>query len=320
MKLKLFILCLILILIFSLTLIGCQDNSKRINELEKKITDLQNQISEKESKIKELEQTPETTTTTETTTETTVETKTDEKLVEGTINNYINAVENQNFDEQRKYVAKYVLDLVNLKENESKMTTDKDRQFDKQPVSNIKINENNAEAFMSFTEHLTQIDNSKYDVITEGKVLLEKISNEWKIIDYTRKNRLISEALFNFEDFKINKNNIEFDINYVLFSLFDKYVVVGISISNVTNKNLKYYSSDAILVGPDKVQSKSKYYDPNLENLLADTIAKGEIQFNWNYDSNNNFSIHTGSITDDQGYTYLNDSKLDIDLSKAIRY
>jgi len=316
--LKYIISVLLLILVFSLFLNGCQNNS-RVNELEKKITDLQNQISEKESKIKELEKTP-VATTIETTTETTVEIKTDEKLVEETINNYISAVENQNFSEQRKYVAKYALDLVNFKEYESKNSSLKDRQFDKQPVSNIKINGNEAEAFMSFTEHNTGMDNSKNDVITEGKVLLEKISNEWKIVDYTRKNRLISEALFNFKDFKITENNIEFDIDYVLFSLSDKYVVVGISIFNGTNKNLQYWSDNAILIGPDKVQSKSQYYDPNLENLLADTIAKGMIQFTWNYDSNNNFSIHTGLIADDQGYTYLNGSKLDIDLSKAIGY
>ena len=319
-KPRLFSLILIMVFIFSFT--GCSDNS-RITELENKIVDLQEQLSEKEKAIASLQESK--TTVIETAVETTIAETTaienEEDLIKKVIEGYINVVGTENFSEQRKYVSEYALDLVNFKEEESRNnTTPVERTFSSEPISNIKISGNQAEAFMSFTEHLVTDDNPTYDVITEGKVLLEKISNEWKIVDYTRKNRLISEALFNFKDFKITENNIEFDIGYVLFSLSDKYVAVGMSIFNGTNKNLQYWSGNAILIGPDKVQSKSQYSDPNLQKLLADTIAKGMIQFIWNYDSNNNFSIHTGLIADDQGYTYLNGSKLDIDLSKAIGY
>ena len=109
-------------------------------------------------------------------------------------------------------------------------------------------------------------------------------------------------------------------IYFVFYQDQLKYVIVRMSIFNGTEKNLKYYSSNTILIGLDKKQSKSQYYDPNLENLLPDTIASGEIQFDWKYDSNNNFSIHTGNIDDDKNHTYLSDMTLDIDLSKAIRY
>lgn len=310
-------LLIIVMVIFTISLLGCS-NSKRISELEKTVTDLQKQLSDKENKIKELQNV--TTTTTEEATTSALSENNDEKLVEDTLNNYINAVEKLDFSEQKKYVAKYALDLVNFKEVENKNSIDKERTFEKKPISNINVSDNTAEAFMSFTEHLTGSDNSKYDVITEGKVLLKKINNEWKITDYTRKNHLISESLFIFDDLKFTDKNLEFKINSVLFSLFDKYVVVGVSIYNGTDKNLRYFSSDAILVGPDKKQSKTQYYNPNLENLLPDSIASGDIQFIWDYDSTNNFSVSTGHIIDDEGYDYLKNIKLEIDLSKAIRY
>ena len=316
MRIKYLIPFLVFVLVFSLTFVGCQNNS-RVDELEKRIVDLLGELSESEDKIKELEQTPETPTTVESITET----KTDEEIVEEIINNYIKAVGNENFNDQRKYVAKYALDLVNLKEDELKMVTSlEDRQFDRQPVGNIKINGNEAKAFMAFTEHLTYFDGSKYDIITEGNVLLEKVNNEWKIVDYTRKNRLVSDALFKFKDLKFNEDNIEVNVDYVFFSLFDKSVWVGISIFNRTEENLRYYSDDAILVGPDKKQGRARYYDPNLEYLLSDTIASGNIQLNWNYDSSNNFSVHIGNIIDEKGYDYLSDIKVGIDLNKAIRY
>lgn len=316
--LKYIIPVLLLILVFSLFLNSCQNNS-RVNELENKIVELQEQLSEKEKTISSLQETE--TTAIETTATETAITESEEDLIKKVVEGYINAVGTEKFSEQRKYVSEYALDLVNFKEKENRNDTNtKERTFSSEPVSSIKISENQAEAFMSFTEHLIITDNSTYDVITEGKVLLKKIKNEWKITDYTRKNRLISEAFFNFKDIKFNSSDIEITLDYALFSLFDKYVVVGISIYNGSDKNLRYFSSDAILVGPDKKQSKTQYYNPNLENLIIDSIASGEIEFAWDYDSTNNFSVNTGNIIDDEGYDYLNNIKLEIDLSKAIRY
>lgn len=70
----------------------------------------------------------------------------------------------------------------------------------------------------------------------------------------------------------------------------------------------------------DKNQIKSLYYDENLENILSEATASGEIQFNWNYDSNNNFSIFTGNIIDDNGYDYIKGIQIEINLNQAIRY
>ena len=317
MKTKFLIPILMIVLIFSFT--GCKNNDSRINELENKIVELQGQLGEKEKTISSLQETE--TTVIETTATETTTIETEEDLIKKVVESYINAVGTENFSEQRKYVSDYVLDLVNFKEEENRNnTTPVERTFSSEPISNIKISGNQAEAFMSFTEHLATADNPTYDVITEGKVLLKKINNEWKIADYTRKNRLISEAFFSFKDIKFNGNDIEITLDYVFFSLFDKYVVVEISIYNGTDKNLRYYSADAILVGIDKKQSKAQYYNPDLENLLADSIASGLIEFNWDYDSTTNFAVNTGNIIDDEGYDYLKNIKLEIDLSKAIRY
>ncbi|MHB8276477.1 MAG: hypothetical protein ACYDIA_02330 [Candidatus Humimicrobiaceae bacterium] len=311
------ILLIIIVIIFTISLLSCS-NSKRISELEKTVTDLQKQLSDKENKIKEFQNV--TTTTAEETTTSALPKNDDAKLVENTLNNYMDAVGKQDFSEQKNYVAKYALDLVNFKEEENKNSINKEGTFEKEPISNIVITGNTAEAFMSFTEHLVGSDNSKYDLITEGKAILEKINNEWKITDYTRKNHLISESLFIFNDYKFTDKDLEFKITSVLFSLFDKYVVLNLSISNNSDKNLKYYTSDAILIGSDKIQSKAPYYDPAISDILSSAIAKGYIQFNWYYDSANNFSLSTGEIRDTDGQLYSKGFKIDIDLSKTNKY
>jgi hypothetical protein len=322
-RIKFINISLIFCIIFFIS--GCTDNN-RIDELEQRITELQEELVDKEKTIKELQRVP----------RDDIEEKEglekgadeyeieEERIIE-IINGYIDAVEEQSFKDQRKYVSKYALDLVNFKEMENKKSINtKEMTFTKQPVGNIKVEGNYAEAYMSFTEHIVSYDlyhnEIEYDLITDGKVLLEKINDEWKIVDYTRKNRLISEALYNFKGVKFESGDIEITLDYVLFSLFDEYVVLGISIYNGTDKNLRYYSSDAILVGPNKKQSKAQYYDPNVENLLPDTIASGGIEFNWNYDSISDFTVNTGNIIDDDGYDYLKNIKFDIDLDDALRY
>ena len=317
MRIKYLIPILLIVLVFSFT--GCKNNNLRINELENKIVELQGQLSEKEKTISSLQEI-ETTVIETTATETTV-VEFEEDLIKNVIEDYIKAVETEKFSEQRKYVSEYALDLVNFKEEENRNNaTPVERTFSSQPASSIKISGNQAEAFMSFAEHLIGSDNSPYDVITEGKVLLKKINNEWKITDYTRKNRLISESLFIFDDLKSNEKNIEIKVNNVLFSLFDKYIVLGLSIFNNSDKDLRYNSSEAILIGPDKTQAKTQYYDENLADVLIGAIANGNTQFNWDYDSTNNFSIKTGYFYDVDGYTYCNGLKIDIDLKNAIRY
>jgi hypothetical protein len=322
-KIKFVTLLLILCIIFLLS--GCVDND-RIEELELRVTKLQEELGEKEQTIQELQ--GELLDANETKQEIIeineieedIEKSEEDKILD-TINRYIEAVEKQNFAEQKKYVAKYALDLVNYKERESKtLTAAKERNFTKQPVSNLQVNNNHAKAFMSFTEHFINYDGTEYDLITEGDVLLEKLNNEWKIVDYTRKNRLVSETLFNYEGMEVYSNDIVITLDYTLFSLYDKYVRVVISIYNGTDKNLRYYSSDAILVGPDKKQSKAQYYDPNIENLLQDTIASGYIGFNWDYDSVDNFTVNTGPVNDDDGYRFIKNLQFEIDLDNALRY
>lgn len=316
---------LLLILCITFLLISCVDND-RIEELEIRVTKLQEELGQKEQKIQELQ--GDLIDANETKQEITevkdgkkdIE-KSEEDKIFDIINRYIDAVEKRNYVEQKKYVAKYALDFVNLREIQDKRATaTKEINFTKQPVSKLQVNNNYAEAFMSFTENIINYDGSEYDLITEGDVFLEKLNNEWKIIDYTRKNRLISEALFNYDGMEVYGNGIVITLDYTLFSLYDKYVWVGISIYNGTEKNLRYYSDEAILVGPDKKQIKSKYYDSNMENILQDAIASGYIDFNWGYDSVDNFTVNTGPINDVDGYRFIDNIKFEIDLDNAVRY
>jgi len=141
------------------------------------------------------------------------------------IDSYISAVESENLNKQKKYIAKHALDLVNFKEYEYKnIGSSGFREFERKPSKVDKIDGNKAEGFMSFTEHLESVFGDKYDLITEGRVYLEKIDGDWKIIDCTRKNRLISEAMYVFKDFSKELNNVKISVDIILFSIFDGHV------------------------------------------------------------------------------------------------
>jgi len=212
MKKKIVIIILITIVVFIFLLTGCKGQS-RIDELEDKLTELQEELSSKEDTIKELKQESnrlddeleESTQSDEEKSEENLGASSklpqnDEGKIIDTINSYLDAVEKEDFSEQRKFVSKYVLDLINLKEFESKHAIGAEsRTIDRQEPKIDSVGNSNAEGYISFTEHIKGFDGSTYDLITEGKIYLEKIEGDWKIVDYTRKNRLISKALYVFE-------------------------------------------------------------------------------------------------------------------------
>lgn len=316
----LFILLVITILITAL--IGCT-NDRRIEELEKNIVKLQEELLEKDKIILEL-QSKDTVTEQSLDTEENIDdtTNNDEVLIKETINKYIEAVETQNFFKKKEYVAKYALDLVNLKEEEYKKGSySKSRSVDKQEPRVEKIESNKAEGFMSFSEHLVANDNSEYDLITEGKVLLEKIKGTWKIVNYTRKNYLISEMLYLFENLDAEKNNVNVAINRVLFSLYDKYIVLKISITNNSDKLFWVNVYDSKIIGADKIQNKCVYADSNMSSeIIQGATIIGELQYDWSNPSTGNFKFYTSDFIDKDGYTIFKDIMVEIDLNYAIKY
>ncbi|MBA7635047.1 hypothetical protein ES703_42647 [subsurface metagenome] len=211
---------------------------------------------------------------------------------------------------------------MNLKEEEYKKSPySKRRSIDKQELRVDKIENNKAEGFMSFAEHLVASDNSEYDLITEGKVLLEKINGTWKIVDYTRKNYLISEMLYLFENLDAEKNNVNVAINRVLFSLYDKYVVLKISLTNNSDKLFWVNVYDSKIIGADKIQNKCVYADSNMSSeIIQGATIIGELHYDWSNPSTGNFKFYTGDFIDKDGYTIFKDIMVEIDLNYAIRY
>ena len=218
--------------------------------------------------------------------------------------NYIKAIEGKDFDEQKRYVSKYALDLVNFKEEESKKSYSlKDRKIIKQTPTIQKIEDNSAEGFMSFTEHLTYHDNTEYKLVTEGKVYFEKQDGEWKIVDYTRKNHLISEALYLFNDIEETKNiYIDIKIQRALFSLHDKYVVVWLMLSNNSDELINMALFNSLVIGPDNIQNSSVYYDDILLEIYPNASAIGQVEYGWSNDSIGDFTLYTGYGYDKDGY------------------
>jgi outer membrane murein-binding lipoprotein Lpp len=325
--LKFTILFLVLCTIFFL--IGCVDNN-RIEELEQRVTNLQDELAEKEKTIAELQQTTkeDVQIKEEDVLEKNDTDKNNEKAAESTIieviNGYIDAVEKQNFIEQRKYVAKYVKDLVDLKEDEYKKSSlPIKRTVEKQLPKVLNVGDNRAEAFISFTENIETYDGSEYSLITEGKVYLEKIDSHWKIIDYTRKNRLISEALYVFEEDTIEsiKNNIEIELRRVLFSIFDKYVVVNFKLINNNNEPLNISASSSAVIGPNRIQHSYIFMDEVFANeILANAAVIGDIQLNWDNDTVSDFEFYSGYFYDKDGYKFCDSLSFLVELEKAIRH
>lgn len=333
MKKKIVLIFLLPIIILCLSLIGCKDES-RIEELENRIIELQEELSAKEGIITELQQQSnklekeiEENITEEESTEENPEdaekdSLNDENIIIAVINDYIDAIERENFDDQRKYVAKYALDLVNMKEFEQKHAIGAEsRTIDKEEPRVDSVNGNKAEGYISFTEHLKGFDGSKYDLVTEGKVYLEKINEDWKIIDYTRKNHLISEALYMFEELKKTHKDITVSIDWILFSLFDEYVALHITIINDTDMKLGTNAYSSTIIGPDRIQNEMTSLMGELGEIFPNAIAIGDISYNWTNASAGNLTLYFGDIYREDNYDDLiNDLTFEIDLSKAVRH
>jgi len=328
MKIKIIFILIILMVAFSLLIpSGCAPKS---SELEKKVMQLQDEIAKKEEVIKKLQENTTESTEKQTEGETTTITKEEKKasLTEdakalSVIDSYINAVENKDFTEQKKYVAKYALDLVNFKEYENLDTGTGIREVERKPSKIDKINGNTAEGFMSFTEHLeSPITKDKYDLKTEGKVYLEKINGEWKIVDYTRKDRLISEAIYTFKDFYKEFKNVKISIDLVLFSIFDKSVVVRYIIENNNDFKISTSIYSSKIIGPDKQQNEViSTGGGDLAEILPNAISTGDAGYRWTNESAGDFKIFFGDVSKSDNYSDLvKDLTFDIKLDNAVRY
>ena len=324
---KIITLTVFLIIFLAISLFGCAPKS---SDLEKTIMQLQDEIAKKEEVIKELQkenvELSEETTAEETTAVTEEEEKaslTEDAKVLLVIDNYINAVENKNFTEQKGYVAKYALDLVNFKEYEEKNSGAGIREVERKSSKIDKIEGNKAEGFMSFTEHLENlITKDKYDLLTEGKVYLEKINGEWKIVDYTRKNRLISEAFYTFKDLYKELGNVKISIDLVLFSIFDDTVTVMYTIENNNDFKISTSIYGSQIIGPDKKQNEYYYSGGGeLSEIQTGAISEGIITYHWTNESTGDFKIFFGDIYKSDNYNDLiNDLTFDVVLTNAIRY
>lgn len=309
MRAKYLIPFLVFVLVLCLFLGSCEDES-RVEELEQRVVELQKELAVQEEPKAEAEDT--------------VKEETGEDKIIEVITQYIDAVEEQNFVEQRKYVDRYALDFVELKEEEfRKRTSSTKRSVSRQLPKVLSIANNKAEAFMSFTENLESYDDEEYSLITEGKVYLERLEGEWKITDYTRKNRLISKALYVFKKDTIGttKNNIEIELRRVLFSIYDKYVAVSLKVTNNTDEPLWISSSESAVIDSDRIQNSCIFMDEALFNdILPNAAVVGDIQFNWNNNTPGDFEFYSGHFIDTDGYEFCDSLFLLVELEKAVRY
>ena len=324
---KIITLTVFLIIFLAISLFGCVPKS---SELEKTVMQLQDEIAKKEQVIKDLQEKNIETTVETAAAETTVITEEEAKasLTEDAkillvIDSYVNAVESKDFTEQKRYVAKYALDLVNFKEYAGRGASTGIREVERKPSKIDKIDGNKAEGFMSFTEHTESlITKDQYDLTTEGKVYLEKINGEWKIVDYTRKDRLISEALYTFKDFNKEFKNVKLSIDLVLFSIADATVTVKYTIENNNDFEILTSVSSSKIIGPDKRQNESDYTSGgDLYKILPNAISTGEVTYFWTNESAGDFKIFFGDIRKSDSYnSIITDLTFEVVLGNSIKY
>lgn len=324
MRAKYLILLLVLVLVLAFT-IACKGEA-RIEKLENRVAELQDELSSKEETITELQQQGNKLEKEleESLTEENAEkdSLSDEDIIIAVINNYISAVEKEDFVKQRKYVAKYALDLVNMKEFESKHSGSvESRTIDIEEPRVDSVSGNKAKGYISFTEHLKGYDGTTYDLFTEGKVYLEKINGDWKVVDYTRKNHLISEALYVFEELKKTHKDTTVSIDWALFSLSEESVSLFMTITNDTDMKLRTNIYSSTIVGPDRIQNETISYLGELGEIFPEAIAIGAIGYNWTNASTGNFILHFGDIYREDNYSdIINNLTFEIDLSQAVKY
>lgn len=298
MRVKYLIPFLVLVLVFGFTLYGCKDKS-RIEELENRIINLEKEIQEKNKIIKEFNENKQEEIIEE-------ETKlTEEDIILDIINEYINAIKNDDFERQVELTNKSAKLLVEYKIEEYKSATKYSPKDEN--VTNIisrvdEIKGNRAEGWMEFKQ-----EGQDYLIETKGKVILEKINNSWKIIDYNRKGFMLSETIFDIDDISQTKEKVTIKVDRIFFS--GSQLLVRIIFNNQSEMTISpgFNYSDSAIVGENKIQNQIIYpLGDKCSDIYPDSICSDWYIYEWDSELSNRYILYPGKfhVWDTEGYAF----------------
>lgn len=284
MRVRYLIPFLVLVLVFGFTLYGCKDKS-RIEGLENRIINLEKEIQEKNKIIKEFNENKQEEIFEE-------ETElTEENIILDIINEYINAIKNDDFERQVELTDKSAKLLVEYKKEEHKYS------YKDEDVTNIifrvdEIKENRAEGWMEFKQ-----ESQDYLIETKGKVILEKINNSWKIIDYKRKGFMLSETIFDIDDISQTKEKVTVTVDKIFFS--GSELLIKIIFNNQSEMTISpgFNYSDSAIVGENKIQNPIIYpLEGRCSDIYPDSICSDWYIYEWDGVLSNNYMLYPGEF------------------------
>ena len=144
--------------------------------------------------------------------------------VEKVVKEYLKALENDDFAKQKDLTAKEALDFTLFKELEAKIGKDLPIktaiEIDTKKLTVTKVSKLSAtvdmQALLIATNTLTETGEKVRDVRRiDGPMKLEKINNDWKIVDYLRDKKSLSESIFT-----VNASQTEKDLKVEVTKVF----------------------------------------------------------------------------------------------------
>ena len=286
MKKKLYFIVpfLVLVLVFGLLILGCT-NKSMIKELENRIINLEKELQEKNKMIKEFNENKQ---------EEIIEEETElteKDIVLDIINEYINAIKNDDFERQVELTDKSAKLLVEYKKEEHKYS------YKDEDVTNIifrvdEIKGNRAEGWMEFKQ-----ESQDYLIETKGKVILEKINNSWKIIDYKRKGFMLSETIFDIDDISQTKEKVTVTVDRIFFS--GSELLIRIIFNNQSEMTISpgFNYSDSAIVGENKIQNPIIYpLEGRCSDIYPDSICSDWYIYEWDGELSNSYILYPGEF------------------------
>lgn len=297
MRIKYLIPFLIFVLIFGLLVFGCT-NKSRVKELEDRIIDLEKELQEKNKIIEEFNKNKQ---------EEIIEEEielielTEEDVILDIINEYINAIKNDNFERQIELTDKSAKLLVEYKKEEYKYSIKDENVTD--IISRVdEIKGNRAEGWMEFKQ-----EGQDYLIETKGKVILEKINNSWKIIDYKRKDFMLSETIFDIDDISQMKEKVIVTVDKIFFS--GSELLIRIIFNNQSEMTISpgFNYGDSAIVGENKIQNPIICpLEGRCSDIYPDSICSDWYIYEWDGELSNNYILYPGKfyVWDVEGYAF----------------
>jgi len=200
--------------------------------------------------------------------------------VEKVVKEYLKAIENDDFAKQKDLTANGALDFTLFKELEDEIGKDlpikTTIEIETKKLTVTKVSKSSAavdmQALLIATNTLTETGEKVRDVRRiDGPMKLEKINDDWKIVDYLRDKKSLSESIFT-----VNVSQTEKDLKVEVAKVFvlPRRTLVVLRVENNGKDDVLLNARHSAVL----VDEKGMQADASTEEAakMFDTIKSGE--------------------------------------------